>query len=187
MNIPGSNTQRPGSESSIGHPLDVIIYITQHIHKLYSMLNPWTLGSLCITSDHHIYTTCTSTKVPLSHTSLYMISIHLMYTTSTNLYPIPTVHPQSHTCSILTPLPFTLLPRFSWLMIVWVHTSSPWGSVIEPHQYTSAGLCGPGRHGYEMHHSWLQVQDQYQRSWGRGRMSSSKIIHIICFLKHNTV
>ena len=34
-----------------------------HTTHSQAVLNTWTLGSLCVTSDHHIYTTCTSTKV----------------------------------------------------------------------------------------------------------------------------
>ena len=63
-----------------------------------TVLNTWTLVSLVTTTfiPQHIY------KIPLSHTSLYMISIHLIYTTSSYLYPTPhytlnhTAYPHMH-------------------------------------------------------------------------------------------
>ncbi len=79
--------------------------------SIYIVLNTWTLGSLCITSDH-IYTTCTctSTKVPLSHTLLYMISTPNLHNINIPLSHTP-LHPQSHSISThITPsraLPFS--------------------------------------------------------------------------------
>ncbi len=63
-----------------------------------TVLNTWTLVLLVTTTfiPQHIY------KIPLSHTSLYMISIHLIYTTSSYLYPTPhytlnhTAYPHMH-------------------------------------------------------------------------------------------
>ncbi len=58
-----------------------------HTTHSQAVLNTWTLGSLLYHySDHHIYTTCTCTKV---YTHLCTWSVHLIYITSTYLYPIP--------------------------------------------------------------------------------------------------
>ena len=58
-------------------------FITQKIHKLYNTQHL----DLCVTSDHHHMYHMHICKIPLSHHCTW--SVHLIYITSTYLYPIP--------------------------------------------------------------------------------------------------
>ena len=86
----------------------------------------------------------------------------------------PTIHPQSHIYLLHTyhthhhthTHTLTLLPRFSWLVIVSRVMQLP-----TPVHQTSAILRGLGRHGYD---SPLQIQAQYQRSIRRDLTAGKK-------------